>query len=92
MIRFAQPGSAIFSELSPRPQDANLIELLRAIEHGVRVLDWRTARGRVHEYPERIPLSWDPKPEGAIQGDSMDWDDAAAFLGWEAEMARFFTD
>lgn len=92
MVRHAQPGSAIFAELSPQPPDANVIELLRLIEFGIRRLEWMQSEdgSKGRNRPEPLTLPWDPPPEGSIRGDVLDWDEAAAFFGWEDEMAAYF--
>lgn len=86
------PDSATARALNPDWQRTIDVDLLRLVEHGIRVLAWQKTKdgsaGR--NAPEPIPLPWDPEPEGLIKGDSMDWDEAAAFLGWEDEMSRFF--
>lgn len=33
-------------------------------------------------FPEPLPLPWDPEPEGTYRGDVMEWDEAMTWLGW----------
>ena len=88
------PESATARALDPHWQRSNEVELLRVMEHGIRVLAWqRTEDGkRGRNAPEPIPLPWDPPPEGTIRGDAMTWDEAADFLGWGEEMSRYFNE
>lgn len=80
----------MFSALSTHPPDALVVEMLRAIEHGIRVLDWRQIGKQSVPFPVPIRLAWDPPVEGALRGDVLDWDQAASFFGWEAEMSAYF--
>lgn len=61
------------------------MDLLRSIEHSLRVLRWQQTRdgARGRNAPEPLALPWDPEPEGAIRGDAMTLDEAASWLGWE---------
>ena len=61
-------------------------ELLRAIEHGVRVTAWATARGRRHDYPKPVKFPWD-KREQVWQHDALDWDEAVEALGGDERFA-----
>lgn len=70
------------------------VDLLREIEHNVRLHMWMGSRDgeKGRNIPEPIRLPWDPKPEGGHVGDRMDWDEAADWLGWHDEMRRWFAD
>lgn len=83
--------SAVGRVLDPNWQRTNETDLLREIEHGIRALLWQNSGRPNSPRPERIPLPWDAKPDGTIEGDRMTLDEADEFLGWadrKKEVAR----
>lgn len=86
MAMHLPPDSAVRRVLDPHWQRTNEIDLLREIEHDLRILAWQNSASRSTPVPERIPLPWDPAPAGTMQGDRMTMDEADAFLGWTPEM------
>ena len=92
MVRWAQPDTAIYKAVNPHWQQTPELELLRAMEHTLRVLAWQKteAGSKGRDVPEPVPFPWDAPP--SRENDSVSWDEAAHLLGWEAEMARFFED
>lgn len=59
------------------------IDLLREIEHSIRIADWRTYAKRGSQPPEAIPLPWDPEPDGQVRGDVLTADEMDQWLGWD---------
>lgn len=94
MVAHLPREGAVHRAANPHWQASPEIELLRELEFGVRVLAWQNSRDgqRGLNVPERIRLPWDPAPEGSLRGDSMSWDEAADWLGWQHEMDRFFDE
>lgn len=80
------PQCATHRAVDPHWARTNETELLRAVEFGVRVLIWQQteAGSKGHDRPEPVKLPWDtPNDDGAIRGDVMTWEEAAAEFGWE---------
>lgn len=86
MAMHLPPDSAVARKLNPHWQRTPEIDLLRELEHSLRVLIWQNTGNRNSAVPERIPLPWDPAPDGTIEGDRMSLEEADAFLGWTPEM------
>ena len=89
MVRQAQPDSATYKALNPQWQASNDVELMRSMDLHLRILAWQQTvdgqKGR--NVPQLVLWPWE---QPALEHDVMDWDEAAAFLGWESEMSRFF--
>lgn len=89
LVRHAQPDSAVFKALNPHWQQTPELEFLRAMEHDLRVLSWMQSKDghRGRDFPEPVPLPWDPvRDDGSIRGDVMTMDEAADWLGWDVPM------
>ena len=71
--------------MDPHWQRTPEVDLLREVEHDLRVLAWQQteAGSKGRDVPERIPLPWDPAPDDLIQGDVMALDELDAWLGWD---------
>lgn len=81
VVRQAQPDSALYKALTGNEwQRTSELEFLRMMEHSLRVLAWQNGGGK-GEWPEPIALPWDPPR--ADRPDSMEWDEAFEWLGWE---------
>lgn len=91
ICRQAPPGSAIARAVRQHPAQDPILDFLRLIEFRVRVLAWMQSEDGVkgRNVPEPVAMPWDAEPEGTIRGDVMAWDEAASFLGWEAEMTEY---
>ena len=77
--------SAVRRSVDEHWQRTPEIDLLRDIEHDLRVLAWQqTSSGsKGTGYPEPMRLPWDPPPEGTVKGDRMTTDEMDEFLGWD---------
>ena len=87
------PDSAVGRAVDPYVGERTTTnELLRMVEHGVRVVAWISAHGKRHDYPKPIKFPWDERPEAVWRGDALDWDKAVEALGnderFAAVMAR----
>jgi hypothetical protein len=92
MVAHLPPEAAVHRAADPHWRRTNEVEILRLMEHGIRVLGWQKTRdgqaGR--NVPEPLPMPWDPPTERGIRGDSMTWDEAADWFDWAAEMDGYF--
>lgn len=79
------PDSAVRRAVDPHWQRTPDIDLLREIEHGLRVLAWQQTKpaSKGIGYPEPMRLPWDPDPEGTVKGDRMTTEEMDEFLGWD---------
>lgn len=79
--------SAVRRSVDEHWQRTPELDILRKLEHDVRILMWQNtsdgAKGRMSSYPEPMRLPWDPAPEGTVQGDRMSFEEADEFLGWD---------
>ena len=77
--------SAVRRSVDPHWQRTPEIDILRDVEHGLRVLAWQQTKSatRGKDYPEPMRLPWDPEPEGTIKGDAMSTEDWDKHLGWD---------
>jgi hypothetical protein len=77
--------SAVRRSVDPHWQRTPEIDILRDVEHMLRVLSWQqtTSATKGIGYPEPMRLPWDPDPEGTVKGDRMTVDEADKFLGWD---------
>lgn len=92
MVAYLPPESAVWRASNPHWQRSLEVDLLRSVEHDLRVLAWQQGSRKRHEYPEPIPLPWDVRPEPVMAGEPMEWDAAADWYGWREEMDRWFDD
>jgi hypothetical protein len=85
MAAHLPPDSAVRRALDPHWQRTPAVDLLRLIEHTLRILAWQPtldgSKGR--NVPERLTLPWDAAPEGTIQGDRIPLDELHTWLGWD---------
>lgn len=77
--------SATHRAVNPHWQRTPELDLLRDMEHRLRVLAWQqTEKGsRGRDYPEPVRLPWDPEPAGVVKGDRMTTDEWDKHLGWD---------
>ena len=89
IVRHAPATSAIVRALDPNWQRTPEVDLLREVEHGVRVLAWQQTRdgSKGRNAPERLRLPWDAVETD--RPDSYEWDDLAAALGGDSRLAEF---
>ena len=82
--------SATHRAINPHWQRSLEVDLLREVEHDLRVIAWMETKdgGRGRNFPERLELPWDPKPE-SIRGDAYDWSDLADALGGDQRLIEF---
>ena len=61
MVAHLPPDSAVWRASNPHWQRTPEIDLLRMVEHGVRVLAWQQTKDaeRGRNFPEAIRLPWD---------------------------------
>lgn len=90
------PDSAVGRVFDPYLDERTTTnELLRLIEHGVRVVAWVGSQGKRHDYPRPLRFPWDERAGEVWRGDALDWDDAVDALGGDdrlaAVMARLTT-
>jgi hypothetical protein len=86
MAAHLPPDSAVRRHLDEHWQRSGEIDLLRDIEHDLRVATWvllKQGGQKNVQYPDPIGLPWDPPAEGTVQGDRMTFEEADAFLGWD---------
>lgn len=86
MAMHLPPDSATRRALDPHWQRTMELDMLREVEHDIRILLWQNANSgkRVTSaLPQPIPLPWDPKPRGTIEVDRMTTDEADKWLGWD---------
>lgn len=85
MAAHLPPDSACRRALDKHWQRTAEVDLLRDIEHGLRVLAWQNTKAgsKGMGYPEPMPLPWDPEPDGTLRGDRMTLEEAADWLGWD---------
>ena len=76
MVAYLPPDSAVWRASNPHWQRTPEIDLLRMVEHGVRVLAWQqtadATKGR--NYPKHVPLPWD-EPERVWSSDALSLDE-----------------
>lgn len=85
------PESAVRRSLDPHWQRTPELDMLREMEHELRVLIWQNGSGRAASYPEPMRMPWDPDPDGTVKGERMTFDEMDEFLGWDklkAERAK----
>lgn len=84
MAGWLPPDSATRRALDPHWQRTPDIDLLREVEHDLRVLAWQNTRegSRGRGFPEPLRLPWDPEDSSIVKGDRMTLDEAAEWLGW----------
>ena len=85
MAAYLPPESATRRALDPHWQRTPEVDLLREVEHDLRILAWQQTQdgSKGRNVPERIPLPWDAPPEGSLRGDRMTLDEIDAWLGWD---------
>lgn len=85
MAAYLPPEAACRRVMDEHWQRTPEIDLLRSVEHSLRVLAWQNteAARKGNGYPEAVQLPWDPEPEGTIKGDRMTLEEAAEWLGWD---------
>lgn len=74
MVAHLPPESAVMRAASEHPDRTAEVDLLRLVEHGVRVLAWQKTRdaSRGSNYPKPIRLPWD-EPERVWSSDVLDF-------------------
>jgi hypothetical protein len=77
--------SAVRRSVDPHWQRTPEIDILRDVEHNLRVLAWQqtSSAKKGIGYPEPMRLPWDADPEGTVKGDRMTTDEMDEFLGWD---------
>lgn len=74
MVAYLPPESAVWRAANPHWQRNLEVDLLRTVEHGVRVLAWQqtvdASKGR--NYPDPLRLPWD-EPVKAFGSDVLDF-------------------
>lgn len=85
MASHLPPDSAIRRAMDEHWQRTPQIDLLREIEHDLRILAWQQTKdgSRGLRYPEPVRLPWDPEPDESMKGDALPIDEMAEWLGWE---------
>jgi hypothetical protein len=86
MAVYLPPDSAVRRALDEHWQRTPEIDLLREIEHDLRIIAWQKTKDgqRGIRPPEPLRLPWDPPSEtDKIVGDVMTTDEMAKWLGWD---------
>lgn len=92
MVAYLPSDSAVIRHLSPESLQTAELDLLREMEYHLHWLVWaKTSDGAKNRNPpEPVRFVWEE--DTSNKPDSMSWDETASFLGWEAEMAKYFND